>query len=57
MIFAEQETNFHANLGTDEIVALQKQVHARHPGISAADLYVTHCTTAFVSAVCIYAVS
>ncbi|KAI0753424.1 peroxidase MNP1 [Daedaleopsis nitida] len=34
--FAEIETNFHANLGTDEIVALQKPIIARH-NISAAD--------------------
>ncbi|KAI0743420.1 heme peroxidase [Daedaleopsis nitida] len=26
IIFSEQETNFHANLGTDEIVALQKPI-------------------------------
>lgn len=39
MLFADTETNFHANLGTDEIVALQKQVRARH-NIGAADLYV-----------------
>ncbi|KAI0753413.1 manganese-dependent peroxidase [Daedaleopsis nitida] len=36
MLFANTETNFHANLGTDEIVALQKQVRARH-NIGAAD--------------------
>ena len=39
VLFAETETNFHANLGTDEIVALQKPIIARH-NISTADLYV-----------------
>lgn len=39
VLFSELETNFHANLGTDEIVALQKPMIARH-NISAADLYV-----------------
>ena len=37
VLFSETETNFHANLGTDEIVALQKPIIARH-NISAADL-------------------
>ena len=37
VLFSELETNFHANLGTDEIVALQKPIIARH-NISAADL-------------------
>ncbi len=37
ILFSDEETNFHANLGTDEIVALQKPILARH-NISAADL-------------------
>ncbi|RPD57401.1 peroxidase MNP1 [Lentinus tigrinus ALCF2SS1-6] len=36
VLFSETETNFHANLGTDEIVALQKPIIARH-NISTAD--------------------
>ncbi|RPD57420.1 Mn peroxidase MNP5 [Lentinus tigrinus ALCF2SS1-7] len=36
VLFSETETNFHANLGTDEIVALQKPMIAKH-NISAAD--------------------
>ena len=39
VLFSDAETNFHANLGTDEIVALQKPIIARH-NISTADLYV-----------------
>ena len=37
VLFSDAETNFHANLGTDEIVALQKPIIARH-NISTADL-------------------
>ena len=37
VLFSDSETNFHANLGTDKIVALQKPIIARH-NISAADL-------------------
>lgn len=48
MLFAERETNFHANLGTDEIVALQKKVRARHD-IGAADLYVT---SSYIASIC-----
>ncbi|KAH9894915.1 heme peroxidase [Cubamyces lactineus] len=36
-IFPEIETNFHANIGLDEIVALQAPIVARH-NISHADL-------------------
>ncbi|RPD54306.1 peroxidase MNP1 [Lentinus tigrinus ALCF2SS1-7] len=36
VLFDKTETNFHANLGTDEIVQLQKPIIARH-SISTAD--------------------
>ena len=36
-MFEDIETNFHANLGTDEIVNEQKPFVAAHPEISAAD--------------------
>ncbi len=39
VLFSDIETAFHANDGTDEIVALQKPFIAKH-NISAADLYV-----------------
>ncbi|VDC04945.1 unnamed protein product [Peniophora sp. CBMAI 1063] len=37
VLFGDIETTFPANGGTDEIVALEKQFIARHPGISVAD--------------------
>ncbi|VDC05885.1 unnamed protein product [Peniophora sp. CBMAI 1063] len=37
ILFEDTETNFHANLGTDEIVNEQKPFVAAHPEISAAD--------------------
>ena len=37
VIFSDIETNFHANLGTDEIVGEQKPFIAAHPEISVAD--------------------
>ncbi|KZV72551.1 class II peroxidase [Peniophora sp. CONT] len=37
VLFGDVETTFPANGGTDEIVALEKQFIARHPGISTAD--------------------
>ena len=37
IIFSDIETNFHANLGTDEIVGEQKPFIARHKTISTAD--------------------
>ncbi|KAI0265580.1 manganese peroxidase 1 precursor [Gloeopeniophorella convolvens] len=37
LIFEDLETNFHANLGTDEIVGEQKQVLSQITGITAGD--------------------
>ncbi|KZV63541.1 class II peroxidase [Peniophora sp. CONT] len=37
VIFSDIETNFHANLGTDEIVGEQKPFIAKHKTISTAD--------------------
>ena len=42
MMFESVETNFHPNIGLDEIINLQKPIIARH-NISAADLLVSLC--------------